>query len=50
MGSDDILKPEKNWKHMYLRKEKLVRARQLGMDYPRKRGRQFLDKEIPLDD
>ena len=50
MGSDDLWKPEKKWKHMYLRKEKLARARQLGIHYPRKRGRQFLDKELPLDE
>lgn len=50
MGSDEIWKPEKNWKHMYLRKEKLARARQLGIEYPRNRGPQFLDKELPLND
>ncbi len=50
MGSDELFKPEKIWKHMYLRKEKLARAKQLGIDYPRKRGRQFLDKELPLDE
>lgn len=26
--------PEKNWKHLYLRSEKLARAAQLGIDYP----------------
>jgi predicted protein tyrosine phosphatase len=26
---------EKNWKHLYLRSEKLARARQLGIEYPR---------------
>lgn len=50
MGADEVWKPEKNWKHLYLRKEKLARARQLGIEYPRKRGRQLLDKEMPLDD
>lgn len=26
--------PPKNWKHVYLRSEKLRRAKQLGFDYP----------------
>lgn len=25
----------KNWKHMYMRSEKLKRAKQLGFEYPR---------------
>jgi|GEM_PF-359985 len=49
-GSDEPCKPEKKWKHMYLRKEKLARAKQLGMEYPRKRGKQLLDKELPLNE
>lgn len=32
---------EKNWKHLYLRSEKLLRAAQLGMEYPRKTRRQL---------
>lgn len=49
-GSDEACKPEKKWKHMYLRKEKLSRAKQLGMEYPRKRGKQLLGKELPLNE
>ncbi len=45
MGTDELWKPEKNWKMLYLRSEKLSRARQLGFDYPRKSGRQLLDGE-----
>jgi predicted protein tyrosine phosphatase len=26
---------EKNWKHLYIRSEKLARAKQLGIEYPR---------------
>lgn len=47
MGSDDDWKPPKNWKHLYGRSLKVSRARQLGMEYPIKSGRQLLDKEIP---
>ena len=43
-------KPEKNWKLMYIRSEKLLRAKQLGIEYPRKTARQILDDEQPLDD
>ena len=49
-GSDEICKPEKKWNMMYLRKNKLARARQLGFDYPRKSGRQFLEQECPPDE
>ena len=37
-------KPEKNWKLMYTRADKLVRARQLGMSYPIRTTRQLLDQ------
>lgn len=43
------VRPERNWKHMYLRSEKLSRAKQLGFDYPRKRGRQVLDEYAPIE-
>ncbi|RFA30982.1 hypothetical protein CAI21_03130 [Alkalilimnicola ehrlichii] len=43
-------KPEKSWKLMYIRSEKLIRAKQLGMDYPAKTVRQVLDDEQPLGD
>lgn len=35
-------KPQKNWKLMYTRAEKLARARQLGMSYPIRTTRQLL--------
>lgn len=38
-------KPEKNWKLMYTRADKLSRARQLGMSYPIRSTRQLLDQE-----
>ena len=50
MGSGERFKPVKKWKHMYLRSEKLNRARQLGFDYPRKNGRALIDREFPFDD
>ena len=43
MGSALTWKPEKNWKFLYLRSEKLARAQQLGIEYPRKGMRQMLD-------
>ncbi|NLD14764.1 MAG: hypothetical protein GX665_06690 [Gammaproteobacteria bacterium] len=43
-------KPEKNWKLMYIRSEKLVRAKKLGIDYPIKTARQILDNEQSLED
>lgn len=48
-GSDkaarpQVFKPEKNWKLMYIRSAKLVRARQLGMSYPIRSTRQLLDE------
>jgi len=45
MGSEDKWKPEKKWKLVYLRSEKLARAKQLGFEYPRKTSRQLLDSE-----
>jgi hypothetical protein len=45
MGTEDRWKPEKNWKMVYLRSEKLSRAKQLGFDYPKKTVRQLLDCE-----
>lgn len=50
MGSDELFKPEKKWKHMYLRKDKLARAKQLGFDYPVRSQRQILDQELPPND
>lgn len=41
---------EKNWKLMYTRGEKLRRAKQLGIGYPKKTFRQTLDNEQPLDE
>lgn len=42
MGTCELWKPEKKWKHMYLRSEKLSRAKQLGFDYPIKSPSQVL--------
>ncbi len=41
--------PEKNWKLMYIRSNKLQRAKQLGIDYPAKTLRQKLDDEMPIE-
>lgn len=38
-------RPEKNWKPMYTRAEKLLRARQLGLSYPIRTTHQLLDQE-----
>lgn len=38
-------RPEKNWKLMYTRAGKLLRARQLGFSYPIRTTRQLLDQE-----
>lgn len=49
--TEDVVKkfiPEKNWKLMCLRSEKLRRAKQLRIDYPPETIRQKLDVEIPL--
>ena len=40
--------PDKNWKHLYTRSEKLRRARQLKIEYPIRTVRQTLDSEVPL--
>lgn len=34
---------------LYLRSEKLKRAKQLGFDYPRKNSRQMLEQEFCAD-
>lgn len=39
-----ICKPEKNWKLMYLRSAKLLRARQLGFTYPVVSPRHWMDQ------
>jgi hypothetical protein len=44
-GSQKQWKPEKKWKMVYIRTEKLSRAKQLGFEYPRKNTRQLLDQE-----
>jgi len=46
MGSGELYKPEKNWKLMYLRRNKLARAKQLGFDYPVKNQRQIVEQEV----
>lgn len=37
---------EKNWKLLYMRSEKLLRAAQLGMEYPCKTRRQLAHQGI----
>lgn len=39
----DVYKPPKKWKEVYLRSEKMRRAKQLGFEYPKKSTRQMLD-------
>ena len=41
----DEWKKEKKWRNVYTRSEKLRRARQLGMEYPRKSQREVMDGE-----
>jgi hypothetical protein len=45
----EIFKPEKKWKMLYLRSEKLKRAKQLGFEYPVKNSRQVLDQALHQD-
>ncbi len=40
---------EKKWRFLYLRSEKLARAKQLGIDYPRKTERQVLAEHVDSD-
>ncbi len=50
-GSTEIKwSSEKNWKLMYTRSEKLHRAKQLGIEYPKRTVRQTLDEEQPQDE
>ncbi len=49
MGKKDGWRPEKNWKMVYLRSEKLRRGEQLGFQYPTKAARQLLDDEVAED-
>lgn len=41
-------KREKNWKLLYLRSEKLARARQLGIDYPNPSKQPEIEDDEPL--
>jgi hypothetical protein len=43
-------KKQKNWKLMYIRREKLIRAKKLGQEYPPKTLRQVLDVEQPVNE
>ena len=49
-GSDGKWKPEKKWKMLYLRSEKLSRAKQLGIEYPRKNSRHLIEQASILSD
>jgi hypothetical protein len=44
-ASNKIIKPEKKWKMMYTRSEKLVRAKQFGFEYPRKKLVSIIDEK-----
>lgn len=48
--NEQTYKGEKNWKHMYGRSEKILRAMQLGFDYPKVTTRQLLDREMNIDE
>ena len=41
---------EKNWKHLYLRSDKLARAKQLGFDYPRITEAELIGQESAHND
>ncbi len=43
-GTEKKWKPEKKWKMLYLRSEKLARAKQLGIEYPRKNSRHLIEQ------
>ncbi|MDH3348670.1 MAG: hypothetical protein OEM02_11315 [Desulfobulbaceae bacterium] len=49
-GTESKWKPEKKWKMLYLWSGKLARAKQLGIDYPRKNSRQLIEHETTLND
>ena len=49
MGSKDRWKPEKKWKMIYIRSNKLHRAQQLGFDYPIKNTRKLLEEHCMID-
>ena len=37
MGSDKVWKPVKNWKNVGSRSQKILRAKQLGFEYPKRK-------------
>jgi predicted protein tyrosine phosphatase len=45
MGNKDDWPREKRWKDMYIRSTKVVRAKQLGFDYPRTTERQLIQED-----
>ena len=49
-GTVEKWKPEKKWKKLYLRSEKLARAKQLGIEYPRKNSRHLIEQAVSADD
>jgi predicted protein tyrosine phosphatase len=42
------LKPEKNWKNLYMRSVKLARAKQLGIEYPFGIDARHIEEEVML--
>jgi predicted protein tyrosine phosphatase len=45
MSNKDDLPREKRWKDMYIRSRKVVRAKQLGFDYPRTTEKQLIQED-----
>ena len=45
MGSNELWKPIKNWKDLGTRSQKILRAKQLGFEYPKKK----IDLEVEVD-
>ena len=50
MGGKKLDKPQKNWKLLVLRSEKVARAKQLGFDYPKRHQQEWLAPEDETDD
>ena len=46
MGSNELWKPIKNWKYLGTRSQKVLRARRLGFEYPKKK----IDLEVEADE
>ena len=49
-GTKNICKPEKKWKMIYIRTNKILRAKQLGFEYPRRKLIDFVDQECDINE